>query len=83
MRTMMAWERKVRAHKAGLKGGAPRTIDYDKVKALRAERLKHREIAAEMGISMPSVARILAGSKKRCSDSRSRGNLTRFWASGG
>jgi len=48
-----------------LKGGAPRKIDHDKVKALRAEGKKHREIAAEMGISMPSVERILQESKKQ------------------
>jgi hypothetical protein len=39
-------------------------IDHEKVKAPRAEGLKYREIAAELGISMPSVARILAKGKK-------------------
>jgi hypothetical protein len=49
-----------------VKGGAPRKINHDQVKALRAEGKLHREIAAELGISMPSVARILneAGGKK-------------------
>jgi hypothetical protein len=57
--TMTPWERKVRAHEAGLKGGASRKIDHEKVKELRAEGLKLREIAPEMNISMPSVSRIL------------------------
>ena len=57
--TMTPWERKVRAHKAGLKGGAPRKIDHERVRALRAAGKKYREIAAELGISIPSVSRIL------------------------
>ena len=65
LETMKPAERTARAWNAGLKGGAPRKIDHDKVKALRAEGKKHREIAAEMGISMPSVARILREPKKR------------------
>ena len=59
LRTMTPWARKVRAHKAGLKGGAPRKIDHERVRALRAAGKKYREIAAELGISMPSVTRIL------------------------
>ena len=58
-------ERTARAWNAGLKGGAPRKIDHDKVNVLRAEGNKRREIAAETGISMPSVARILREPKKR------------------
>ena len=59
LRTMTPWQRKVRAHKAGLEGGAPRKIDHERVRALRAAGKKYREIAAELGISMPSVTRIL------------------------
>jgi DNA invertase Pin-like site-specific DNA recombinase len=60
MARMTAWERKVQAHEAGLAGGgAPRKIDHGKVKELRAAGKKYREIAEEMGISMPSVSRIL------------------------
>jgi hypothetical protein len=65
LRTMTPWERKVRAHKAGLAGGAPRRIDHERVLALRAAGKKYREIAAGLGISMPSVARILAKGQKR------------------
>ena len=65
LRTMTSWERKVRAHKAGLAGGAPRRIDHERVLALREQGKKYREIAAELGISMPSVARIVAKGQKR------------------
>lgn len=64
LRTMTSWERKVRAHKAGLAGGAPRRIDHERVLALREQGKLYREIAAELGISMPSVARILAKKRK-------------------
>ena len=47
------------AYMAGIQGGAPIRIDHEKVKALRAEGLKLREIAERMGISIPSVSRIL------------------------
>jgi hypothetical protein len=59
--TMTPWERKVRAHEAGIQGGRPIRIDHDKVRELRAQGLKHREIAAELGISLASVARIVRG----------------------
>jgi hypothetical protein len=59
LETMKPAERTARAWVAGQKGGAPPKIDREKVRELRAEGLKHREIAAAMGISMPSVARIL------------------------
>ena len=65
LRTMTPWERKVRAHKAGLAGGAPRQIDHERVLALRAAGKLYREIAEELGISMPSVARILAKGQQR------------------
>ena len=47
------------AYMAGIQGGAPRRIDHAKVRALREQGLKYREIADELGISMPSVSRIL------------------------
>ena len=59
LRTMTPWERKVRAHNAGLKGGRKIRIDHAKVRVLREQGLKWREIAERMGISMPSVARIV------------------------
>jgi len=66
LRTMTPWARKVRAHKAGLAGGgAPRRIDHTKVRALREQGLKYREIAKQMKISIPSVARILGAQPKR------------------
>jgi hypothetical protein len=43
------------------KVGRPVVIDHEKVKALRGEGKKYREIAAELGISIASVARILKG----------------------
>jgi hypothetical protein len=61
LRTMTPWERKVRAHKAGLKGGRKIRIDHAKVRELREQGLKYREIAEQMKISIPSVARILGG----------------------
>ena len=36
-----------------------------KVKALRAEGLKHREIAGRLGVSVPSVYQILAKEQKK------------------
>jgi transposase len=65
LRTMTSWQRKLRAHKAGLEGGAPRKIDHERVRALRAAGKKYREIAAELGISMPSVTRILREKRGR------------------
>ena len=59
LRTMTPWERKVRAHNAGLKGGRKMRIDHAKVRELRAQGLKYREIAEQMCISIPSVSRIL------------------------
>jgi hypothetical protein len=58
--TMSKAKRYHLAYIAGLQGGAPIRIDHDKVKALRAEGLKLREIAEQMKISIPSVSRILA-----------------------
>lgn len=62
LRTMTPWQRKLRAHKAGLEGGAPVRIDHAKVRELRVQGLKYREIAERMGISMASVVRILNAS---------------------
>jgi DNA invertase Pin-like site-specific DNA recombinase len=47
------------AYMAGIQGGRPTVIDHAKVRALREQGLKYREIAEQLGISMPSVARIL------------------------
>ena len=63
--TMSKAKRYYIAYMAGVQGGRPIVIDHAKVQALRAEGLKHREIAAELGISLPSVYRILAKGKKR------------------
>ena len=41
----------------GLQGGAPIRIDHAKVLALWEKGLMFRDIAAEFGISMPSVTR--------------------------
>jgi hypothetical protein len=59
LRTMTAAKRTALSYQAGVQGGAPRRIDHGKVRALRDAGKKWREIAAEMGISMASVARIL------------------------
>jgi hypothetical protein len=40
-------------------------IDHERVKALPPGGKKYREIAEEMGVSMPSVAWILREGKKR------------------
>jgi hypothetical protein len=56
---MTAAKRTALSYAAGLQGGAPRKIDHAKVRELHAAGKKYREIAAELGISMPSVARIL------------------------
>ena len=58
--TMSKAKRVALAYQAGIQGGRPIVIDHAKVKALRAEGLKHREIAEQMKISIPSVYRILA-----------------------
>jgi hypothetical protein len=65
LRTMTPWERKVRAHKTGLKGGRKIRINHEKVRALRAQGLKYRGIAEQMGISIPSVSRILGVQPKK------------------
>jgi hypothetical protein len=52
------------AYIAGLQGGAPIRIDHAKVRELRAHGLKYREIAEQMKISIPSVARILGAQPK-------------------
>jgi hypothetical protein len=59
LETLTQARRTILAYQAGVQGGRPRVIDHDKVRALRAQGLRHREIAAQLGISMPSVARIL------------------------
>jgi DNA invertase Pin-like site-specific DNA recombinase len=53
------------AYIAGIQGGRPVRIDHAKVRKLREQGLKYREIAEQMEISIPSVARILAKEKKR------------------
>jgi len=57
--TMSKAKRVALAYQAGLQGGAPIRIDHARVKALRAQGLKLREIAEQMGISIPSVSRIV------------------------
>ena len=53
------------ARATGVHGGTRRRgIDHEKVRALRAQGLKYREIAEQMGISIPSVSRIV-NSKER------------------
>ena len=61
--TMSKAKRYHLAYMAGLQGGAPIRIDYDKVRELRAQGLKYREIAGQMKISIPSVARIVKDRK--------------------
>jgi DNA invertase Pin-like site-specific DNA recombinase len=63
LRTMTPWARKVQAHNAGLKGGRKIRIDHAKVRELRAQGLKYREIAEQLGISIPSVSRIVKEGK--------------------
>jgi DNA invertase Pin-like site-specific DNA recombinase len=53
------------AYMAGIQGGRPVRIDHAKVRELREQGLKYREIAEQMGISIPSVARILAAQPKK------------------
>jgi hypothetical protein len=65
LKTMTPWERKVRAHKAGLKGGRKIRIDHAKVRELRAQGFKYREIAEQLSISIPSVSRIVRETKRR------------------
>jgi transcriptional regulator with XRE-family HTH domain len=48
---------------AGVQGGRPVVINHEKVKALRAEGLKLREIAERLNISIPSVSRIVREKK--------------------
>ena len=65
LETMTKAKRTALAYQAGVKGGKPRTIDHERVRELRKQGLKYREIAAKLGISMPSVARILREGNKR------------------
>jgi DNA invertase Pin-like site-specific DNA recombinase len=62
--TMSKAKRYYIAYMAGIQGGAPVRIDHAKVRELRAQGLKYREIAGRLGISIPSVARIM-NSKER------------------
>jgi hypothetical protein len=57
--TMSKAKRYHLAYVAGIQGGRPIVIDHARVKALRAEGLKLREIAEQLGISIPSASRIL------------------------
>jgi DNA invertase Pin-like site-specific DNA recombinase len=57
--TMSKAKRIALAYQAGVQGGAPIRIDHEKVRELRAQGLKYREIAEQMGISVPSVSRIV------------------------
>jgi len=59
LETMTPAARIARAYNAGRQGGRPVVIDHAKVIKLRVAGKKHREIAAELAISMASVARIL------------------------
>jgi DNA invertase Pin-like site-specific DNA recombinase len=59
--TMSKAKRYHLAYTAGIQGGAPVRIDHEKVKELREQGLKYREIAEQMGISIPSVSRIVKG----------------------
>ena len=59
LETMTKAKRVHLAYIAGLQGGAPIRIDHAKVRELRAAGLKLREIAVQLGISIPSVSRIL------------------------
>jgi DNA invertase Pin-like site-specific DNA recombinase len=61
METMTKAKRVALAYMAGIQGGRPVRIDHARVRALRAQGRKYREIAAQMGISIPSVSRILKG----------------------
>ena len=67
LETLTQARRTILAYQAGVQGGRPRVIDHDRVRALQAQGLKHREIAAELDISMPSVARILREARLRAS----------------
>jgi DNA invertase Pin-like site-specific DNA recombinase len=62
--TMTKAKRVHLAYIAGLQGGAPVRIDHEQVRALREQGLKYREIAKQMKISIPSVARILGAQPK-------------------
>jgi DNA invertase Pin-like site-specific DNA recombinase len=64
LETMTRAKRVHLAYMAGLQGGAPIRIDHARVRELRELGLKYREIAGQMGISIPSVARILAAQPK-------------------
>ena len=58
----LKWTKAKRVHMAylaGVQGGRPVRIDHAKVVELRDAGRKYSEIAAAMGISLPSVARIL------------------------
>jgi hypothetical protein len=58
LETMTAAERKARAIHAGMAGGRPRTIDHERVMALRAEGKTLAEVAAAMRCSASTVSRI-------------------------
>ena len=51
LRTMTPWQRKVRAHKAGLEGGAPRKIDHERVRALRAAARSTAKLLLSSGLA--------------------------------
>ena len=59
LETMTPAARIARAYNAGVQGGRKIVIDHAKVLELRAAGKKYREIAAELTISMASVARIV------------------------
>ena len=63
LETMTKAARISRAYQAGKRGGAPVRINHQKVLELRAAGKVGREIAAELGISEPSVWRILRSAK--------------------
>jgi DNA invertase Pin-like site-specific DNA recombinase len=65
LRTMSPGKRTHLAYVAGVKGGAPRQYDHDEVRRLKAAGKKAEEIAAELGMSVPSVYRILAKARQR------------------
>ena len=58
LETMTADERRARALHAGLAGGRPRTVDWDRVVELRAAGKSLKEIAKQMHCSVGQVCRI-------------------------
>ena len=65
LETMTQAKRTKLAYDAGVQGGRPVVIDHQKVLELRAAGKLGREIAAELGISQPSVWRILRAAGKK------------------